>query len=124
MRIFTIAEANSLIPFIEPMLTEMRDLYSQVNAMRDDARAAAVASEGGGGMQGGARYVEALYKIGKLTTDIHETGAELKDYDRGLIDFPSLRNDRLILLCWQLGEGPEIEWWHEPDAGFAGRQKL
>lgn len=124
MRIFTLDQANSLIPVLEPMLSEIRDLYAHVNAMRDDARAAAGASEAGGGMAGGTRYVEALYRIGKLTTDIHDTGAELKDYDRGLIDFPSMRNDRVVLLCWQLGEGPEIEWWHEPEAGFAGRQRL
>ena len=124
MQIFTLEEANSLIPILEPMLEDMRDLYAQVNAMRDDARAASGASVAGGGMEGGTQYVNALYKIGKLTTDIHELGAELKDYERGLIDFPSMRGDRLILLCWKLGEGNEIGWWHEPEAGFAGRQRL
>jgi hypothetical protein len=124
MQIFTLEEANSLIPTLEPMLEEMRNLYAHVNAVRDDARAAADSSEAGGGMEGGTKYVNALYKIGKLTTEIHELGADLKDYERGLIDFPSMRGERLILLCWQLGEGPEIAWWHEPEAGFAGRQRL
>jgi hypothetical protein len=106
------------------MLIEMRDLYSHVDAMRDEARSAAASSVAGGGMEGGTKYVNALYKIGKLTTEIHELGAELKDYQRGLIDFPSMRGDRLVLLCWQLGEGDEIGWWHEPETGFAGRQRL
>ena len=65
-----------------------------------------------------------LYEVGKLTTKIHESGVQLKDYTRGLIDFPSLRDGRIVLLCWQLGDGPEITWWHETDAGFAGRQPL
>jgi hypothetical protein len=35
-----------------------------------------------------------------------------------------MKNGRVVLLCWQLGEDDEIEWWHETDAGFAGRQRL
>ena len=86
--------------------------------------AAAGASQFGGGMEGGSDYVNRLYQVGKLTTEFNDLGIELKDYSRGLIDFPSMRNDRVILLCWQLGDGDEIEWWHEPEAGFAGRQPL
>jgi hypothetical protein len=75
-------------------------------------------------MAGGTEYVNTLYQIGKITTDLHEIGVELKDHTSGLIDFPSMRGDRIVLLCWRLGEGEEIEWWHESDAGFAGRQRL
>jgi hypothetical protein len=124
MKLFTVAEANSLISKIEPMLEQIRSLYAELDSMREGARAAAAASESGGGMAGGTRYVDALYKIGKLTTEINELGIEMKDYTRGLIDFPSMRGDRVVLLCWQLGEGDEIAWWHEPEAGFAGRQPL
>ncbi len=88
-------------------------------------RAAAGASNFGGGMRGGTAYINTLYKIGKLTTEILELRYhEIKDHTRGLIDFPSMRGDRVVLLCWQLGEPEEIEWWHETDAGFAGRQPL
>jgi hypothetical protein len=41
-----------------------------------------------------------------------------------LIDFPAMRDGRVVLLCWQLGEGEKIEWWHEVEEGFAGRQPL
>ena len=124
MKLFTVSQANALIPDLIPMLEDIRDLYAEIEPMRSSARAAAGASEFGGGMAGGSRYVGALYRIGKLTTDIGEMGVELKDYTRGLIDFPSMRGDRVVLLCWQLGEGDEISWWHEPEAGFAGRQPL
>ena len=124
MKLFTIDEANELLPEIEPKLSSIRDLYRRVEDLRDDARAAAVASEFGGGMEGGTRYVNTLYKIGKLTTELHELGIELKDHTRGLIDFPSMRGDRAVYLCWQLGEGDEVAWWHELEAGFAGRQPL
>jgi hypothetical protein len=124
MKLFTVQEANQLLPTLEPMLESIRSLYAHMSSMRDGARAAAGASEYGGGMAGGTRYVDALYRIGKLTTEINELGVEMKDHTRGLIDFPSMRGDRVVLLCWQLGEGHEIAWWHEPEAGFAGRQPL
>jgi len=124
MKLFTLSEANDLLPEIAPKLESIRDLYVVIDALREDASAAAGASNFGGGMEGGTGYVNTLYKVGKLTTELHEMGVELKDHTRGLIDFPSMRGERVVLLCWQLGEGDEITWWHETDAGFAGRQPL
>ncbi len=124
MKLFTVEEANDLLPTIVPKLIRIRELYSRLAVMRDSARAAASASQFGGGMEGGTGYVNTLYKVGQLTTEFHELGVELKDYEAGLIDFPSMRNDRVVLLCWKLGEAPEIEWWHEVEAGFAGRQRI
>lgn len=124
MRIFTLDEANAMIPQLRKKLARLQSLYVRVGEMREAAKAAASASEFGGGMEGGSGYVRSLYEIGKITTEIHESGVQLKDYDRGLIDFPTMRGGRLVLLCWQLGEGDEIEWWHDVDAGFAGRRPL
>jgi hypothetical protein len=124
MKLFSVEEANSLVPVLRPKLFAIQRLYASVDTLKDEARAAASASEFGGGMAGGTAYVNMLYKIGKLTTEIGELGVEMKDYTRGLIDFPHMRNGRVILLCWQLGEGDEVEWWHETEAGFAGRQRL
>ena len=124
MKLFTINEANELLPEMRKSLLRMQKLYAAVAELRDNAKAAAASSQFGGGMEGGSDYVRSLYEIGKITTRIHEAGVQLKDYDRGLIDFPSRRGDRIILLCWQLDDGDEIEWWHDTDAGFAGRQPL
>jgi len=124
MKTFTLEEANNLLPVVEPKLREMTRLYASITELRNGARAAAAASQHGGGMPGGTRYVDSLYRVGKLVTELSEHGIEIKDHTRGLIDFPCLRGERIIYLCWQLGEGPEIEWWHETDAGFAGRQPL
>lgn len=124
MKLFTLSEANALLPEIAPKLESIRNLYAKIEDLRADARAAAGASNFGGGMEGGTGYVNTLYKVGKLTTELHEIGVELKDHTRGLIDFPSMRGERIVLLCWQLGEGDEVKWWHETDAGFAGRQPI
>lgn len=124
MKLFTLEEANEMIPAARKQLEKIKRLYASVGGLREAAKAAASASEFGGGMEGGSGYVRALYEIGKITTEIHESGIQLKDYERGLIDFPSLRDGRIVLLCWQLGETDEIEWWHELEAGFVGRQPL
>ncbi len=125
MKVFTIEEANELLTVVRPKLQQIREYYASVAVHREAAQAAAVAAElGGGGMEGGSNYVRVLYELGKHTTELHELGVQLKDYTRGLIDFPCLRGGRVILLCWQLGEGEEIEWWHEVEDGFGGRQPL
>ena len=124
MKIFTVDEANELLPSVRLKLQRIQRLYKRIAELRESASAAAVASEFGGGMEDGPAYVRALYEVGKLTTDLHDLGVQLKDYSRGLIDFPSMRDGRVVLLCWQIGEGDEIEWWHDVEAGFAGRQPL
>ncbi|MFT3746370.1 MAG: DUF2203 domain-containing protein [Pyrinomonadaceae bacterium] len=124
MKLFSVKEANETLSEVIPRLIAIRDLYVIVDSLRSEARAAAGASALGGGMEGGTAYVNTLYQIGKHTTEIHDLGIEIKDPARGLIDFPSMRGDRVVLLCWQIGDGDEIEWWHETDTGFAGRQKL
>lgn len=124
MKLFTIDEANELLPGIIPKLEAIQSLYIRIEGFREASRSAARSSDFGGGMKGGTPYVNTLYRIGKLTTELYESGIELKDHTRGLIDFPSMRGKRVISLCWQLGEGDCIEWWHESDAGFAGREPL
>ena len=126
MKLFTINEANDLLPVIRPKLQTIKANYEKMAVFRESAKAASVAANesGGGGMEGGTVYVKALYEIGKITTELGELGIELKDYTRGLIDFPSMREGRVVLLCWQLGEDEHIEWWHEIEAGFMGRQPL
>jgi hypothetical protein len=124
MKLFTVSEANEMIPVVRPRLERLKKLYARLAEMSDEARAAAAASESGGGMIGGATYVNTLYEIGKAIAEIVDAGIQLKDHSRGLIDFPSMREGRIVLLCWQLGEPDEIEYWHDPEAGFAGRQRL
>ncbi|MCA1589330.1 MAG: DUF2203 domain-containing protein [Acidobacteria bacterium] len=124
MKLFTIEQANELLPRVRKILETVRRLYEISDKFREAAGAAAAASQFGGGMEGGSYYVETLYKIGKHTTELHELGVQLKDHRRGLVDFPYMRSDRIVLLCWQLGEPEQIEWWHEVETGFAGRKPV
>jgi hypothetical protein len=125
LKLFTVEEANRLLPVVEPILEDIKDHHLRVHSFRESAVAAAEAAEhGGGGMEGGTNYVNALIELSKHAMKLDELGIQLKDFTRGLIDFPSLREDRIVLLCWQLGEEPFIEWWHNIEAGFQGRQRI
>jgi hypothetical protein len=122
MRLFTLAEALALLP-------EIKRLFNQIDRARDTLRRLAPeakrASEatGGGGTPYGAAYASALTTMMVCVQEILSLGVEIKDFERGLCDFPSERDGRIVYLCWQRGE-ETIEWWHDIDAGFAGRQPL
>lgn len=62
-------------------------------------------------------------RVQALVEELGELGGELKDFEQGLVDFYALLDDRLVFLCWRLGED-RITHWHEVDAGFAGRQPV
>jgi hypothetical protein len=126
MKLFSVDEANALLPTVRPLVAVIARDYGRVTAARDAARGAAErAKEAGGGyMPGGAVYVRALAGLAERAAQLEALGVQLKDYERGLIDFPAMREGRVVLLCWQLGEGDRIEWWHDLEAGFAGRQPL
>jgi hypothetical protein len=125
MKLFTVEEANALLPTVRGIVGRIQRAYARVSAAQEPARlAAAGAALGGGGMEGGAAYVLSLSELAETAGELEELGVQLKDYTRGLIDFPTLREGRVVLLCWQMGEGDELEWWHDLEAGFAGRQPL
>ena len=125
MKLFNVEEANALLPTVRGVVGRIQSAYARVSAAQEQARlAAAGAAHGGGGMEGGASYVLSLSELAETSGELEELGVQLKDYTRGLIDFPTLREGRVVLLCWQMGEGDELEWWHDLEAGFAGRQPL
>ncbi len=125
MKIFSLEEANALLPSVRRILLTIQRAHTRLLSYQTAARQAAEGAEhGGGGMPGGAQYISILFKLSSKTSELETLGVQLKDYERGLIDFPSLRDGRVVLLCWHLGEGDRIEWWHDVETGFAGRQPL
>ena len=124
-KIFTIQEANALLPTVRTIVTKIQRAHRKLTHFSNDVKQAAKAAEhGGGGIAGGVAYATALTELTLKISELEALGVQLKDLERGLVDFPSLRDGRVVLLCWQLGEGDELEWWHDVDAGFAGRTPL
>jgi hypothetical protein len=125
MKIFTVEEANALLPQVRVIVGKIQRAHRKIARFRDHAKKAAEGAEqGGGGMSEGVAYAALLTNLTTQITALDSLGVQLKDFERGLVDFPSLRDGRVVLLCWQLGEGDELEWWHDVDAGFAGRTPL
>ena len=125
MKIFTVQEANALLPNVRIIVGKIQRAHRRLSKYREDAKkAAAAADQGGGGLADGLAYATILTALTQQITELEALGVQLKDFERGLVDFPSLRDGRVVLLCWQLGEGDELEWWHDVDAGFAGRTPL
>ena len=125
MKLFTIQEANALLPSVRIILAKIQRAHRKLVHYREEAKkAAAAAEQGGGGIESGVAYAALLTDLTRQLSELETLGVQLKDFERGLVDFPSLRDGRVVLLCWQLGEGDELEWWHDVDAGFAGRTPL
>ena len=125
MKLFTVAEANALLPTVQQILKRIQLARKRLASYQDKAKAAAEnADQGGGGMSDGLRYANFLIDFTSQTSELDVLGVQLKDFDRGLVDFPSLRDGRVVLLCWQIGEGDELEWWHSVEDGFAGRTPI
>ena len=125
MKIFTVQEANALLPDVRKIAGKIQRAHRKLSHYRGDAKKASEAAErGGGGFANGVAYASDLLALTAELSELEDLGVQLKDFERGLVDFPSLRDGRVVLLCWQLGEGDELEWWHDVDAGFAGRTPL
>ena len=125
MKLFTIQEANALLPSVRVILAKIQRAHRRLAEYRDEARKAAEAAEqGGGGIADGVAYANILTDLTSQMSELDTLGVQLKDFERGLVDFPSLRDGRGVLLCWQIGEGDEVEWWHNVEDGFAGRTPI
>jgi hypothetical protein len=121
-RHYTLEEARAELEWVTDRIATMRD--ARVRLLDTEAREAlsdTAPTNGGGAL--GKRVGEAFVALQAGVVAFARRGIVLRDLDRGLVDFPALRDDREVYLCWVLGE-PDIGYWHELDAGYAGRQAL
>ncbi|MEX1017247.1 MAG: DUF2203 domain-containing protein [Phycisphaeraceae bacterium] len=118
---FSVAEANRALPYVERVVHDIADVYARIVELR---RAVEEASAAGGDSETAeARYETAMDRLSELVDELHIVGVELKDFEKGLVDFPALFDGREIHLCWHQGE-EKVDHWHETDAGYAGRQPV
>ena len=120
--LFTAAEADALLDQLRPLCQRAQQLAEQLRG-RDAAQALAAVRGGNGGGQHATAVVDAAGEFRRTAEQITELGVVFRDPTTGLLDFPAERAGRQIFLCWRLGE-ERVAWWHDRDAGFAGRQRL
>ena len=122
-RIFSLAEAEALLPTLRSLLGEMGAAWDHVRDLNPEVQKARDASAFDGFSKAGVEYVESVSHLMFLIHQIKELGVLLKDAEKGLCDFPYMRLGKVVYLCWQLGED-RIEYWHDIESGFAGREPL
>ena len=127
MRLFTVDHANRTLPLVRRIVEDVvrehqrwQETVAELDVITVEARSdlpdpRIVALE---------RQAQRIAnEIDAFQAELESLGIQLKDRRIGLIDFPSELDGRRVLLCWQLGE-PSVQFWHDEDAGFAGRQPL
>lgn len=126
-RLFTVAEAQALLPVLQPILIGLRDDKRQSTELRQRLGELTPVGQQNGAVAAAEEVERRLallfQKIAGQLDELSALGVFVKDIDHGLVDFPSLRDGRPVLLCWHIGE-PDVTWWHPLDGGFRGRQPL
>jgi hypothetical protein len=121
-RHYTLEEASELLPRVVEIIERMRVARNQLGD-RESRDALSEAGPTNGGGTPGRTVSQGFLELRDSMIELRELEVVLRDLDRGLLDFPSLRDGREVYLCWQEGEDA-IRFWHEPEAGFGGRQPL
>jgi hypothetical protein len=128
---FTLSEAQTLLPVLEALLRKAQAAGARSAELEFEMQQLTQRIFMSGGMhvnvaQAARRRAErenALKEAEDTLAEIDEIGVQVKDLEKGLLDFPCLMEGETVLLCWKLGE-KEIGYWHTTEAGFAGRQPL
>ncbi len=130
IKLFTTESANAALPLVRVIV---RDIVSLANSIMD-CRQRLVELRSGREDEESDVYDEELAhtedmlevdsdQLKSYIRELHELGVELKDMKKGLIDFPSMMDGRLVYLCWKYGEN-EVAFWHGVNDGFSGRQEI
>ena len=121
-RHYTLEEANAALGWVEETLVALRTARE---GLSDEEAREALAEAGpqNGGGDPGRVVSEAFLQLRDALARLQEAEIVLRDLDRGLVDFPAIRDEGEVYLCWLEGED-EIGYWHDLEAGFAGREPL
>ena len=128
---FTLSEAQTLLPVLEALLRKAQAAGSRAGELESEMQQLTQRIFLSGGMhvnvvQAARRRAErekTLQEARDTLLEIDEIGVQVKDLEKGLLDFPCVVDGQTVLLCWKLGE-KEIGFWHTTEDGFAGRKPL
>jgi len=119
---YTREEARALLPQLRQWLERLVELREQQQKL--DERLAGLLAPGcdlGGSLVNS--WVRTLAEMQSIIVEFFNREIQIKDIERGLIDFPAIIGDKEVFLCWEKDE-EDIEFWHDLDAGYAGREPL
>lgn len=120
---YTPQEANNLLELVRPMVGELMGIGEKIRIHQPEIWSVVEKSAGNGGNPELSRLLPDFDRLDSILHRLQDMGIEVKDITVGLIDFPALYEDRVVYLCWKYGE-ESIQYWHEIEAGYAGRQRI
>jgi hypothetical protein len=121
---FTLYEARELLPEIRGRLIAMQVTWQDLAPYQIEVRQLAnKMDKGGSTISNAGKYLTLAKKLKSQMAYFENKSIEVKDIGSGLVDFPFIREGRIVHLCWEMTEDT-ITHWHETDAGFAGRQPI
>ena len=130
-KIFTLSEAQTLLPVVEALLCRAQAAGVRAGEMDQEMQELNQRIFMAGGMHVNVSHAarrraereKALQEARDTLAEMDEIGVQVKDLEKGLLDFPAVMDGQEVLLCWKLGE-KEIGYWHTEEEGFAGRKPL
>ncbi|NLG70099.1 MAG: DUF2203 domain-containing protein [Firmicutes bacterium] len=130
-RLFTVADANAMLPYLTEAMTELRRLYRESKAAHREIQLCEAVGQGPDGQwimavdhaRATARLDHAVERMRALIEEVHSHGCQIKHLEVGLVDFPARLFGQDVLLCWKLGE-PSVQYYHGPTDGYAGRRRI
>jgi hypothetical protein len=121
-RHYTRDEARTLLPQVREWLSQLREQRAQLDRL--DTRITQIMAHGADAGSGSVNeWVRCFAASKRVLREFTSREIQIKDLDRGLLDFPTLMAGREVFLCWEEDED-DIEFWHDLDSGFAGRERL
>jgi hypothetical protein len=124
-RHYTLEQANAVMGWVAARIGWIREAHQQLVALGPEAgEAVAALDETSGGSYPGRSVARPLVELSRAVGELEAVDIVVRDFERGLVDFPALRDGEEVYLCWLVDEEQEIGFWHGPEAGFAGRRVL
>jgi hypothetical protein len=123
-RHYTLEQASAVRGWVAKRIDSIRRSQASLVELGAPARTAISSLDPQtGGSYPGKEVAGALVELSRALNELDAVDVVVRDVERGLVDFPALRDGEEVYLCWLVDED-EIRFWHAPDAGFAGRQPL
>ena len=123
VRLFTVEEANAALATVRPLVAAMLAARDRILEARPQLWPVLEKAAGNGGSPLAAAVLVDFETLRRSVKAIEALGVVIKDINTGLLDFRAEREGREVCLCWRYDE-PSVAFWHELEAGFAGRQPL
>lgn len=122
-RTYTLAEARTALPRVKLLMAKIQAARQAILRLRPEAWPALQKAASNGGSHAAGELALHAVVLEDGVKSILAMGIYIKDLDHGVIDFLGTRNGQEVLLCWRYGE-EDINFWHDVNAGFAGRQSI